>query len=219
MKLRPLVLVAAVVLLPLSASAKILGGANTAKWKVGAPPPSPWQHSAKETDIKVQVVKLDDGNWIELHDNSTKVSANFRQEFAPIRSGRLTLKVKLAPDHGGDFGIYLGPGNASSSAERVVDLKTNSRGMVRLGSTGERLDSGLVLTKDTIEHIFVEFRTKGKDVQIRLGRIGADGKDEVLGDDTFPGRAQPVTRLRITSDNTPQGAHFYLTDLQLTALN
>ncbi|MDP1580947.1 MAG: hypothetical protein Q8M02_11750 [Candidatus Didemnitutus sp.] len=220
MKIRPILyLAAAMALLPLGVSAKILSGANAAKWKVGAPPPSPWQHSAKETDIKVEVVKLDGTNWIEFQDNSSSVSANIRQEFSPLRSGRLSLKVKLAADHGADFGIYLGPGNASSPAERVVDLKTNSRGMLRMGSTGERLDSGLVLARDKVEHIFVEFRAKGKDVHIRLGRIGADGKDEVLGEDTFPGRAQPVTRLRLTTDNSPQGAHFYVTDLQLSPLN
>jgi len=216
--IHPFRLVAIAAVLPACAFANLLSNADASKWKPGSAPAKPWQHSGREDGITVKVVRLAGSSWIELHDQSDKVSANLRQEIPAMQAGRLTLKVMTHTENTGDFGIYLGSGNASSSTERVVDVKTNKRGMLRLGSGGERIDTGLILTPGVPEHIFIEFRPVGSGVHLKLGRIDANGKDEVLGENTFAKPAQPVTRLRITSDNAPTGARWLVKDLALTPL-
>lgn len=214
--LLPLITLA--ILLPGAASAKFLSGTNAAKWKINEGPPRPWQYSAPEAETSVRVVQYDGAMWIELRDDSPQTSASLRQEFAPLKSARLSLRIALPPDHNGEFGIYLGPGNASSTDERIVDLKTNSRGVLRMGSGGERINTSLVLASGSTEHVFVEFRGKGSALQLRLGRIGPDGQDVILGEHSFPDRADLVTRLRITTDNTQTGSRVLVSDLLLQSV-
>lgn len=214
----PFRLLAFAVLLPACATANVLSNADGSKWKVGSAPGKPWQHSGREDGITVKMVKHDNATWLELHDDSSSSSANLRQEFPALQAGRLTLKLMVHAESSADFGIYLGSGNASSTAERVVDVKTNQRGMLRLGSGGERINTDLTLRPGVVEHIFIEFRPDAAGVHLKLGRIGADGKDEILGENTFAKPAQPVTRLRITSDNAPTGARWLITDLKLVPI-
>lgn len=215
-RLLPLLTLAA--LLPAAAAAKFLSGTNAAKWKAGEGPPRPWQYSAPEAGTSVRVVPHAGSMWIELRDDSTTSSASLRQEFAPLKSARLSLKIALPAEHTGEFGIYLGTGNASSTDERIVDLKTNSRGIMRMGSSGERVNTSLVLAAGSTEHVFIEFRGKGSALHLRIGRINPESNDVILGEHTFPERADLVTRLRITTDNTPAGSRVLVSDLMLQAV-
>ncbi|MDP2136843.1 MAG: hypothetical protein Q8J74_03225 [Candidatus Didemnitutus sp.] len=216
-KLLPLLLLTA--MLPGLAAAKYLSGTNAAKWKVGEGPPRPWQYNAPEAGTSVRIVQHEGTAWIELRDDSASLSASLRQEFSPLKSARLSLRIALPEDHRGEFGIYVGTGNASSTDERIVDLKTNSRGVLRMGSGGERVDSSLVLPAGTTTHVFVEFRAKGSNLLLRVGRIGVDGRDELLGEHTFPERADLVTRLRITTDNAATGSRVLVSNLLLQSVS
>lgn len=205
--------------LPLSA-ANLLVNANPAAWGgPGRTPPKPWQHSDRGDEVTVRTVEHEGAMWIELRDDTSESSANLRQEFPPLRAGRLTFRIALARDHVGDFGIYLGQGNASAPVERIVELKSGGRGVLHLGSAGERVSTSGAITAGMQDRLFLEFRPVGHDLQIRLGRIGADGAETLLGELTAPQQAHPVTRLRITTDNLPKGPRVLFTDLTLSALD
>lgn len=205
--------------LPASA-ANLLVNAAPADWgAAGATPPKPWQHSDRGTgDVTVRSVDHEGSLWIELRDDSQEKPANIRQEFAPLRAGRLAFRIALAKDHVGDFGIYLGQGNVAASVERIVELKSSGRGVLVLGSGGERSPTTANLAAGMQDHLFVEFSPAGHDLQIKLGRIAEDGTETVLGETIAPQQAHAVTRLRITTDNLPKGARVLVTDLVLTAL-
>lgn len=205
--------------LPLSA-ANLLVNATPADWgTVGATPPKPWQHSDRGGDVVVRSVEQDGALWIALTDDSTERAANLRQEFSPIRAGRFSFRLALARDHVGEFGIYLGQGNVAAPVERVVELKSSGRGVLVLGSAGERVPTSLTMSAGMKDHLFLEFRPLGHDLQIKLGRIGPDGVETVLGETLAPQQAHPITRLRVTSDNLPRGSRFLVTDLVLTSLD
>lgn len=219
--LLPLLLAASLATaLSASAGENLLVNASPAEWGgVGATPPKPWQHSDRGGDVTVHAVDHEGAVWIELRDDSTENPANIRQEFSPLRAGRLSFRIALARDHVGDFGIYLGQGNAAALVERIVELKSSGRGVLVLGSAGQRVPTSLTLTAGMNDRLFLEFRPAGHDLQLTLGRIGADGADTVLGEMTAPQQAHPVTRLRITTDNQPKGPRVLVTDLVLSALD
>jgi hypothetical protein len=211
-----LALMAGLLAAPLHAN--LLQHAGPAAWRAGEPPPRPWQQSDRDEGVSVRAVELEGALWLELRDDSAERSANLRQEFRPLRAGRLSFRIALARDHLGEFGIYLGQGNASSPVERIVDIKSSGRGVLMLGSAGERVPTGAQIAPGIKDHLFVEFRPLGHDLQLRLGRFGPDGTDIILGETTAPQQAHPVTRLRITSDNAPVGARVLVSDLVLTSL-
>lgn len=198
----------------------LLRQATPATWQPGGTLPSPWQHSDRESNITVEIIQHQGTHWVHLVDNSPHHSANIRQAFDPISAGRLTLRILPRSGHQSEIGIYLGHGNASSPEERTVDLKTNPQGHLRIGSGGARIDSGLTLVPGQEEHLFIDFQpaANSQDLSIRVGRILANGREVTLGEHNAQGRATPVTRLRITTDNTPVGADFLITDIQLTPL-
>lgn len=207
---------------PLAATANLLTLAQPEAWTLGEALPRPWQHSDRDNDIGVRVTELDGQRWIHFTDGSSTSSANIRQEFPQMAAGRLSFRIRLHADHIGEIGIYLGQGNASSPLERVVDLKSNPQGLVRIGSVGERINSALMLASGREEHVFVEFQPVGvgeRDLSIKVGRIVADGRLILLGETISPQQAFPVTRLRITTDNAPVGGNFYITELQLEPLS
>jgi hypothetical protein len=193
----------------------LLTNAIPAEWQAGEAPPKPWQHSDRDEDISVRRVEHDGASWIELRDDSAEKAANLRQEFPPLKAGRLSFRVALPRDHVGEFGVYLGQGNASAPVERVVELKVGSRGVVVIGSAGERVNTQLSLSPGMTDHLFLEFRPVGHDLQLRLGRLSPDGQESLLGETTVPQQAHAVTRLRITTDNLPRGARVLVTDLVL----
>lgn len=217
----PLRLLALAALFPLAASANLLVLSQPEAWTTGDSLPRPWQHSDRDSEISVQVVELDGQRWIHFVDGSPTSSANLRQEFPQMTAGRFTFRIRLHADHIGEIGVYLGQGNASAPLERVVDLKSNPQGLMRIGSVGERINSALMLAPGREEHVYVEFEptgVSGRDLAIRVGRIVADGRDILLGQTVAPQQAFPVSRLRITTDNAPVGGNFYVTDLSLTPL-
>lgn len=198
----------------------LLVNASPSEWGgAGSVPPKPWQHSDRGGDVAVRATEHDGALWIALTDDSVERSANLRQEFAPIRAGRLSFRIALAKDHVGEFGIFLGQGNASAPVERIVELKSSGRGILVLGSAGERMPTSATLTAGMQDHLFLEFRPIGHDLQLKLGRIAADGAETVLGETTAPQQAHPVTRLRVTTDNLPKGSRVLVTDLALSALD
>jgi|GEM_PF-2711471 hypothetical protein len=207
--------------LPALGGENILVHASPAEWGVaGVVPPKPWQHSDRGADdISVRTVEHEGAIWIELRDDSTENPANLRQEFPPLRAGRLTFRVALGRDHVGDFGVYLGQGNVAAPVERIVELKSSSRGVLHLGSGGERVSTAASLGAGMQDRLFLEFRPVGHDLQIKLGRLGVDGAETILGEHTAPQQAHPVTRIRITTDNVPRGARVLVTDLVLSALD
>lgn len=202
-------------------AANLLVNASPADWgAVGATPPKPWQHSDRGAgDVIVRSLDHDGSRWIELRDDSTEKPANLRQEFPPLRAGRLSFRVALARDHVGEFGVYLGQGNVAAAVERVVELKSGGRGVLALGSCGERTPTDATLSAGMHDHLFIEFRPAGHDLRLRLGRIAADGAETLLGETLAPQQAHPVTRLRITTDNLPKGSRVLVTDLVLTSLD
>ena len=199
----------------------LLVNASPSEWGgAGATPPKPWQHSDRgATDISVRSVEHEGATWIELRDDSTDKPANLRQEFAPLRAGRLSFRIALAKDHVGEFGIYLGQGRVAAPVERVVELKSSGRGILVLGSAGERVSTSATLAAGMQDRLFLEFRPLGHDLQIKLGRIAADGAETLLGETTAPQQAHAVTRLRVTTDNLPKGSRVLVTDLVLSALD
>ncbi|MBC8011739.1 MAG: hypothetical protein H7067_16765, partial [Burkholderiales bacterium] len=194
----------------------LLVHAVPAEWAPDEAPPKPWQHSDRDDGISVRRVEHEGASWIELRDDSAEKAANLRQEFPPLKAGRLTFRVALPRDHVGEFGVYLGQGNASAPVERVVEFKTSSRGIVVIGSAGERVNTQLSLSSGMTDHLFLEFSPVGHDLQLRLGRLLPDGTELLLGETTVPQQAHAVTRLRITTDNLPRGARVLVTDLVLS---
>lgn len=207
---------AALALLPASGFANLLSFADMGSWPVGEPPPRPWQHSDRDEGISVRTVIHDDRPWIELRDDSTEKAANLRQEFPAMRAGRLSFRLALGEDHVGEFGIYLGQGNASSPVERIVDVKSSARGLLLLGSARERVETGATISAGMQDHLFVDFSPVGHDLRLRIGRLLHDGTEIPLGENLVLNQAYPVTRLRITTDNIPRGGRVRVTDLVLT---
>jgi len=202
---------------PAAALPNLLTNADSAAWSIGSAPPKPWQIPNSDPDITTLVVERNGARWVELRDNSSDKAGSLRQQFSPIKAGRLSLRIALASDHVGQFGIYLGQGNASSEVERIVDVKLDSRGTFLLGSAGQREKTALTITPGATDHLFIEFATTNEDLNLRIGRIAADGTDTVVAETTIPQQGRSVSRLRVATDLAPRGAHFYVTDLVLTA--
>ncbi len=198
--------------------ANILVNASPAEWgEVGTTPPKPWQHSDRDEGISVRSSAHNDSVWIELQDDSTEKPANLRQEFPPIRAGRISFRISLPREHVGEFGVYLGQGSVAAPVERIVEFKTSGRGTVVIGSGGERVNTSASLSSGMNDHFYIDFNPAGHDLIIRLGRINPDNTETPLGEHTALLQAHPVTRLRLTTDNFPRGAHILITDLVLTA--
>ena len=206
--------------MPAFAGANLLVNASPSDWGgAGVTPPKPWQHSDRgAADVLVRSAEHEGSMWIELRDESAEKPANLRQEFPPLKAGRLTFRIALAKVHVGEFAIYLGQGNVSATVERIVELKSSGRGVLVLGSAGERTPTTAALSAGMQDRLFLEFRPAGHDLQLKLGRIATDGTETVLGEVIAPQQAHAVTRLRITTDNLPRGSHVLLTDLVLSAL-
>lgn len=207
--------------LPAFGGGNLLVNSTPADWGgAGATPPKPWQHSDRgAADITVRAADHEGALWIELRDDSHEKPANLRQEFAPLRAGRLSFRIALAKDHVGDFGIYLGQGNVAAPVERIVELKSSGRGILVLGSGGERAPTTATLTAGMQDRLFIEFRPVGHDLRLKLGRMASDGTEILLGETTAPQQAHPVNRLRITTDNLPKGSRVLVTDLVLSSLD
>lgn len=203
------------------AAANLLVNPAPADWGgAGATPPKPWQHSDRGApDIAVRSVEHEGTLWIELRDDSHEKPANLRQEFAPLRAGRLSFRIALAKEHVGDFGVYLGQGNVAAPVERIVELKSSGRGVLVLGSGGERVPTSATLAAGMNDRLCIEFRPAGHDLQLRLIRLGENGAETLLGETTAPQQAHPITRLRVTTDNLPKGSRVLVTDLVLSALD
>ena len=193
-----------------------LASAAPAGWRAGEPPPRPWQIST-EAGVKVVVAKLDDHDvWVELQDQSEIKGASLRQEFPALAAGRFSFRLKLAPDHLGDFGLYLGQGNASAPVERVVELKIATRGALQIGSGGQREKTPVSFTPGVTEWLYVDFRSVNGDLHLMLGRMGPPDDAPPLFETTVPQQGRPVTRLRLSTDNAPRGGHVFVTDLVLS---
>lgn len=188
-----------------------------AGWSVGATPPKPWQIPNSDPEITTLVVERDGVRWVELRDDSTEKAASLRQQFQPLKAGRLSFRIAVATDHIGQIGIFLGQGNASAEVERIVELKVDSRGIVFIGSAGKREKTAVSLTPGIKDHLFIEFASSNENLNLRLGRISPDGTDTLIAESTVPQQGHAVSRLRIATDLAPRGGHFFVTDLVLTA--
>ncbi len=195
----------------------LLANASPAAWRIGNPPPKPWQFPTSDTEITVAVVERNSARWVELKDDATEKSASLRQQFQPLKAGRLSFRIALASDHVGQIGIFLGQGNASAEVERIVELKLDSRGTLLMGSVGKREKTAVTLAPGMSDHLFLEFYTSNEDLNLRLGRIASDGTDTVVTEMSIPQQGHAVSRLRVATDLAPRGSHFYVTDLMLTA--
>ena len=197
--------------------ANVLANARPEIWQVGKAPPKPWQVPNSDPEISTLVIDRDGVKWVEIKDNSTEKAASLRQQFPPMKAGRLSFRISIASEHIGQFGIFLGQGNASAEVERVVELKIDSKGVILMGSGGKREKTPFSLTPGVTDHLFVDFAPSNEDLNLTLGRIDKNGADVVISTMTMLQQAHAVTRLRIATDLAPRGAHFYLTDLVLTA--
>lgn len=204
---------------PLAVAANVLPGGDVAKWREGAPPRA-WQHTANRDGITVKVVSEAGKKWLEFRDASAEAGAGIRCDVPAMRAGRLSLRVRMAENHAdaNAIGFYLGTGNVSKAEERVVDVKTVRNGVLRIGSANERVPTSVTLVGGITEHLFIEFWPAPEGIHLRLGRIGDDGKDQLLKEATIAKPAVPVNRLRITSDGRTEGAHFFITDLKLVPI-
>lgn len=193
-----------------------LSNARPEEWCPGLPPPRPWQYS-EDVGVKVILTEFDNHDvWVELQDGSETKGASLRQEFPSLAAGRFSFRLKLAPDHLGDFGLYLGQGNASAPVERVVELKIATRGVLQIGSGGQREKTPVTFTPGASEWLYVDFRTVNGDLHLVLGRLGVPEGTPPLFETTLPQQGRPVTRLRLATDNAPRGGHVFVTDLVLT---
>jgi hypothetical protein len=182
--------------------------------------PGPWQTSDRDEGILarggIPQGAGEGTGWIELRDDSPEATANVRQRFEPVPAGRFSLRIRLGPLHSGPIGIYLGTGQASAPAERVIDLKTNDRGNLRLGSRGERQGTPLLLIPGSEVRLYLEFAPTGDGMEVVLGSLDEHGREREASRYQVPvDQAQPISALRITSDSAPTGAHFYVSDLKL----
>lgn len=195
----------------------LFANAVPAAWTVGDTPPKPWQIPNSDPEITTLVVEREGVRWVELKDDSTEKAASLRQQFQPLKAGRLSFRIAVANDHIGQIGIFLGQGNASAEVERIVELKMDSRGVIFMGSAGKREKTAVSLTPGTKDHLFIEFSCSNENLNLRLGRIEKDGTDTLVAESTVPQQGHAVSRLRIATDLAPRGGHFYVTDLVLTA--
>ena len=195
----------------------LFANAIPAAWAVGDTPPKPWQIPNTDPEIVTLVVERDGVRWIELKDDSTEKAASLRQQFQPLKAGRLSFRIAVGSDHIGQIGVFLGQGNASAEVERIVELKMDSRGVIFMGSAGKREKTAVSLAPGAKDHLFVEFSCSNENLNLRLGRIEKDGTDTLVAESTIPQQGHAVSRLRIATDLAPRGGHFYVTDLVLTA--
>jgi hypothetical protein len=200
---------------PLALS-NLLANAHAAAWRIGELPPKPWQVPNPDPEIVTEVVDRNGDRWIELRDDSTEKSASLRQQFQPLKAGRLSFRLAVAADHVGQIGIFLGQGNASSEVERIVELKLDSRGNVMMGSAGKREKTAVILSPGMSDHLFIEFSTANENLNLSFGRVTRDGTDSVVTETTIPLQGHAVSGLRIATDLAPRGGHFYVTDLLLS---
>ena len=224
MKSRPIILLGLALLIaagPLSAAPKnILQSADFSALKAGKAPGKPWQTGAKAEGIEVVAGSPagKESGWMHLRDASAEGAAALRQSFAPLAAGNFSAKIYLAKEHTATLGIYLGTGNASSPAERVIDLKTNAHGVVQIGTAGTREPTALKLEPGATTTLFVEWRpdAAGKQLEVSYGTLDEQGKPTDTQHLQMAVPIQAVSALRITSDKAPTGADFYVTNLQIS---
>lgn len=200
-----------------------LQNTDFAKLKAGAAPGKPWLTSNKADGVDVVAASPDlatGSGWLRLRDDSTEAGATLRQSFAAMTSGSFSLKLHAAATHAATIGIYLGVGSASSAEDRVIELKTNGRGVVQIGSAGDREASPITLSPGTTTLLFVQWRPNpaGDNLDVVYGTVDEQGQLLTSQRLELPVTPQPISALRITTDKSATGADFYVTNLRLMSL-
>lgn len=197
--------------------------ADFSRLKAGAAPGKPWLTSNKADGVDVVAASPDDATgagWLRLRDDSTEAGTTLRQSFGAMTSGSFSVKLHAAAAHAAPIGIYLGAGSASSAEDRVIELKTNGRGVFQIGSAGDREASPITLLPGATTHLFVQWRPNvaGDNLDVVYGTVDENGQLLTSQRLQLPVKPQPISALRITTDKSATGADFYLTDLRLMSL-
>ncbi|QYM78980.1 hypothetical protein K0B96_17010 [Horticoccus luteus] len=207
----------------LAAPKNQLQNADFSKLKPGAAPGKPWHTSGPAEGVEVAAGSPDaatGSGWVHLRDDSAEAGATLRQSFNAMPSGSLSLKLHAAPTHHAPVGIYLGTGAVSSPEDRVIELKTNGRGVFQIGSAGEREASPITLVPGVTTWLFVQWKpnSAGDNLDVVYGTVDNNGQLLTSQRLQLPVKPDPISALRITTDKSASGADFYVTDLRVMSL-
>ncbi len=102
----------------------------------------------------------------------------------------------------------------------MIDLKTNARGVLQIGTAGEREASPITLEPGATVRLFVQWRPNaaGDNLDVDYGTLDERGQVATTQRLQKPVRPRAISTLRITTDKSAVGADFYVTDLRLTPL-
>lgn len=199
-----------------------LKNADFSRLNPGDPPPKPWRTGAKDPGVTVAAghPSGQGSGWMHLRDDSTEGGAALRQQFAPLAAGSFSLKVHAAPGHTGQIGFYLGVDNVSTPADRIIDMKTNGRGLLQIGTAGEREGTTIAFRPDTTIWLFVQWRPNeaGDNLDVVYGTLDESGKLLSSQRLDLPIAPKPISALRITTDKSAIGTDVYLTDVRVMSL-
>lgn len=185
----------------------------------GSEPAAPWQSSAGDDGVTVAIGAPPDAaegeRWLHLGDpvsDASRGNANIRRELPDMAYGE--LRFRLHVDSLARFGVYLGTWPASKPEYRTVGFKVQEDGGVLLVNDLEnqrskwKLKDGHTYVMDLVfEPLDADYTT----VRLMVDRGGSEDTLEAVvpvGD--------PITGLRITTENLDAGGEFYITDLVLT---
>ena len=190
---------------------------NFRSGQIGGPLPIPWQNSKNTEKVRVTVETRADWpeRWVRLVDDNDKESANIRQSFAPVTSGRFQARL-ISNKGGGRLFFNLGIGGASKPEERVVQLGIESDGSLearglRNPKTSLRIKPGEVyMVRCDFEAI-----KDGKALQV-LAELVEENTQRQSRVETEVETQMVITTVRVTSTRADTGVDYYVTDLSLT---
>jgi len=192
---------------------------NFSSAKIGGPPPKPWQCSKSTEKVRAIVEtptnRPEGERWVRLVDDSDKETANIRQSFAPVTSGRFQVRL-ISGKAGGRLFFNLGSGNASKPEERAVQLSMDADGSL-LARGEKKAKTAFQIKTGEVYLVRCDFEPirDGKALRVvaELAEEKSQRQDRI---ETQVETQVAITALRITSIGTDTGVDYYVTDVSLT---
>lgn len=192
---------------------------NFSLGRIGGPPPKPWQCSKNTEKVRVTVEtpagRPEPERWVRLVDDSDKESANIRQSFAPVPSGRFQARL-ISNKDGGRLFFNLGSGTASKPEERAVQLSIDSDGsLVARGEQQLKTSMRIKAGEAYLVRCDFEAIKGGKALRV-LAELVEENTQRQSRAEAEVETQMVITAVRVTSTRADTGVDYYVTDLSLT---
>jgi len=192
---------------------------NFSSGRIDGPPPKPWQCSKNIENVRVTVEtpagRPDSERWVRLVDNNDKETANIRQSFAPVTSGRFQARL-ISNKNGGRLFFNLGSGAASKPEERAVQLSIDSDGSLVVRGE-QKPKTSLQIRTGEVYLVRCDFEPvkDGKAIRV-LAELVEESTQRQSRAETEIETQMAITTLRVTATRADTGVDYYVTDLSLT---